>query len=163
MVRNQNTMRGHRSSGMGQSASNTVKLGALVAATALWLGGVAPALDQAVGRSGIAQAQAGGSITLDADVQEANAQTGVVTARGNVRVDYPGRQIKATAQQAQYFSNERRMVLTGDVLVTQSGSNSIRGEVVTYLIDEARFVALPKASQQVRSVYAVPAAPVAAP
>lgn len=152
----------HRLKGM--SKGNKVRLSALVAATALWLGGVAPALDQAVGHSNVAQAQSsGGSITLDADVQEANAQTGVVTARGNVQMDYPGRQIKATAQQAQYFSNERRMVLTGDVLVTQAGGNSIRGEVVTYLIDEARFVALPKASQQVRSVYAVPAAPAATP
>ena len=137
--------------------SSKARLGLVVAATALWLGAVAPALNQVMGRSNLAQAQAGGSITLDADVQEANAQTGVVTARGNVRVDYPGRQIKATAQQAQYFSNERRMVLTGDVLVTQAGGNSIRGEVVTYLIDEARFVALPKASGQVRSVYAIPA------
>lgn len=143
---------------MARSPGTLIKLGALAVTTALWLGGIAPAMDQAVGRSNQAQAQSGGgSITLDADVQEANAQTGVVTARGNVRVDYPSRQIKATAQQAQYFSNERRMVLTGDVLVTQAGGNSIRGEVVTYLIDEARFVALPKASQQVRSVYAIPA------
>ncbi len=159
MLRAQERLLDHRLLGMNRSPRNAAKLGALVAATALWLGGVAPALDQATGRSNVAQAQAGGgSITLDADVQEANAQTGVVTARGNVQVDYPGRQIKATAQQAQYFSNERRMVLTGDVLVTQTGSNSIRGEVVTYFIDESRFVALPKASQQVRSVYAVPAA-----
>lgn len=104
----------------------------------------------------MAQAQTSGqSITLDADVQEANAQTGVITARGNVRLNYPGRQIQATAQQAQYFSEERRMVLTGDVLVTQAGSNTIRGEVVTYLVDESRFVALPKQSQQVRSVYVI--------
>lgn len=161
MVRNQKLMRDRQSGGMGLRCDRAVKLGALAAATALWLGGIAPALDQAMGRSSQAQAQSGGSITLDADVQEANAQTGVVTARGNVRVDYPGRQIKATAQQAQYFSKERRMVLTGDVLVTQAGSNSIRGEVVTYLIDEARFVALPKTSQQVRSVYAVPDSPAA--
>jgi lipopolysaccharide export system protein LptA len=159
MVRNQKLMRDRQFLAMGLRRDRAVKLGALVAATALWLGGIAPALDHAVGRSSMAQAQSGGSITLDADVQEANAQTGVVTARGNVRVDYPGRQIKATAQQAQYFSKERRMVLTGNVLVTQAGSNSIRGEVVTYLIDEARFVALPKTSQQVRSVYVVPDSP----
>jgi lipopolysaccharide export system protein LptA len=146
-------------SGWTMSRGSLARLGALGAATVLWLGGVAPALDQAVGRSNMAQAQSGSSITLDADVQEAHAQTGVVTARGNVRVDYPGRQIKATAQQAQYFSKERRMVLTGNVLITQAGSNSIRGEVVTYLIDEARFVALPKSSQQVRSVYVVPDSP----
>lgn len=115
-----------------------------------------PQLLAALGAVLPAQAQtAGQSITLDADVQEANAQTGVITARGNVRLNYPGRQIQATAQQAQYFSEERRMVLTGNVLVTQAGSNTIRGEVVTYLVDESRFVALPKQSQQVRSVYVI--------
>lgn len=133
------------------------RLGLAAAATLLCITGSLPGVDTVLGRSNQAQAQsAAQSITLDADVQEANAQTGVVTARGNVRIDYPGRQIKATAQQAQYFSKERRMVLTGNVFVTQAGGNSIRGEVVTYLIDEARFVALPKNSQQVRSVYVVP-------
>lgn len=128
---------------------------ALAAATAAVC--LTGALPQALQR-GLPQAlaqTAGQSITLDADVQEANAQTGVITARGNVRLNYPGRQIQATAQQAQYFSEERRMVLTGDVLVTQAGSNTIRGEVVTYLVDESRFVALPKQSQQVRSVYVI--------
>ncbi len=116
---------------------------------------------------GSVQAQTGSpqALTLDADIQEANAKTGVVTARGNVRINYPARQIKATSTQAQYFSQERRIVMTGNVVVLQSGANSISGEVVTYLIDEGRFVALPKESQQVRSVYTIidsnpgPAAP----
>ena len=34
-------------------------------------------------------AQSGGSITLRADVQEADANTGIITARGHVRIDYP--------------------------------------------------------------------------
>ena len=130
---------------------------------AAWVGFVTPAIQDA----GRVQAQTGSpqALTLDADIQEANAKTGVVTARGNVRLNYPARQIEATAAQAQYFSQERRIVMTGNVLVLQSGTNSIRGEVVTYLIDEGRFVALPQASQQVRSVYTIvdsnpaPAAP----
>ena len=96
----------------------------------------------------------GKSLTLRSDVQEANRETGVVTARGNVRIDYPARQIQATAAQAQYFINERRIVLTGNVYVLQEG-NSLRGERVTYLIDEGRFVALPKDEQQVESIYIV--------
>lgn len=122
---------------------------------ALWVGGVTPVLQD--GSSSRVQAQTGTSqaLTLDADVQEANAKTGVVTARGNVRINYPARQIVATSTQAQYFSQERRIVMTGDVVVLQSGTNTIRGEVVTYLIDEGRFVALPKQSQQVRSVYTI--------
>ncbi|MGB7444867.1 MAG: LptA/OstA family protein [Coleofasciculaceae cyanobacterium] len=96
----------------------------------------------------------GQSLTLRSDVQEANRETGVVTARGNVRINYPARQIQATAAQAQYFINERRIVLTGNVYVLQEG-NSLRGERVTYLIDEGRFVALPKDEQQVESIYIV--------
>jgi lipopolysaccharide export system protein LptA len=94
------------------------------------------------------------SLTLRADIQEANAKTGVVTARGNVQILYPARQIQATSAQAQYFSRERRIVLTGNVYVLQQG-NSLRGENVTYLIDEGRFVALPIAPRQVESIYLV--------
>lgn len=93
-------------------------------------------------------------LTVVSDVQEANNQTGVVTARGNVQVDYPARQIRASAAQAQYFSNERRLVMAGDVYVQQEG-NSLRAETVTYFIDEARTIALPRPGRQVEAIYLV--------
>ncbi|NEQ82718.1 MAG: organic solvent tolerance protein OstA [Moorea sp. SIO2I5] len=96
----------------------------------------------------------GSALTVRSDVQEANSKTGVVTARGNVQINYPARQIQATAAQAQYFSRERRLVLNGNVFVLQEG-NSIQGETITYLIDEGRFVALPQQNQQVESIYIV--------
>ncbi|MDR9402590.1 MAG: LptA/OstA family protein [Halothece sp. Uz-M2-17] len=95
------------------------------------------------------------TMTVRADVQEANSETGVITARGNVQINYPVQELQATAAQAQYFRNERRLVLTGDVYVLQ-GENSIRAEKVTYLLEEGRFVATPKAEQQVTSTYVVP-------
>ncbi len=103
-----------------------------------------------------AQAQTGDgrALTVRSDIQEADRQSGIVTARGNVQIDYPARQIQATAAQAQYFSKERRLVLSGNVYVLQQG-NSMRGETITYLIDEGRFLALPKAQQQVESIYLV--------
>jgi len=94
-------------------------------------------------------------LRLESDIQEANSITGVITARGNVRINYPARQIQATAVQAQYFSRERRIVLSGDVYVLQEG-NSLRGEVITYLIDEGRFVAQPDRGEQVEAIYLVP-------
>lgn len=97
-------------------------------------------------------------LTLRSDIQEANAKTGVVTARGNVQINYPARQIQATAAQALYYSRERRIVLSGNVYVLQQG-NSLRGETVTYLIDEGRFVAMPQAPKQVESIYLVQDAP----
>ncbi len=95
-----------------------------------------------------------GSITLKSDVQESNAKTGIITARGNVRIDYPARQIQATATQAQYFSRERRLILTGNVYVIQEG-NSMRAEEMTYLIDEGRFIATPQSDRQVESTYII--------
>lgn len=95
------------------------------------------------------------TMTVRSDVQEANRETGVITARGNVQINYPVQQLQATAAQAQYFRNERRLVLTGDVYVLQ-GENSIRAEKVTYLLEEGRFVATPKGEQQVTSTYVVP-------
>lgn len=97
------------------------------------------------------------AITLRSDIQEANSKTGVVTARGNVQIIYPAREIRATAAQAQYFSRERRIVLTGNVSVIQSG-NSLQAEIVTYLIDEGRFIAQPLENNQVESIYIVPEA-----
>jgi lipopolysaccharide export system protein LptA len=99
-------------------------------------------------------------LTLRANSTEANAKTGVVVARGNVQINYPSRQIQATSAQAIYFSKERRIVLTGDVYVLQQG-NSLRGENITYLVDEGRFVALPQASKQVEAIYLITDTPVA--
>ncbi len=115
-------------------------------------------------RPAAAQTPQGQALTLRSDIQEANAKTGVITARGNVQIFYPARQIQATAAQAQYFSRERRIVLSGNVYVLQQG-NSLRGETITYLIDEGRFVALPQAPKQVESIYLVPetADPIATP
>lgn len=96
----------------------------------------------------------GRALNIRSDVQEADQRTGIITARGNVQLWYPSRQIQATAAQAQYFTRERRIVLTGNVYILQQG-NSIRGEQVTYLIDEGRFVALPQANRQVESIYIV--------
>ena len=104
----------------------------------------------------------GRPLTLRSDIQEANANTGVITARGNVQIYYPARQIQATAAQAQYFSRERRIILTGDVYVLQQG-NSLRGETITYLIDEGRFVALPQAPKQVEAIYLLQEAPSPSP
>jgi len=100
-------------------------------------------------------APANTALTIRADTQEANSKTGVVTAKGNVRMNYPARAIVATSTQARYFSKERRIILTGNVIVTQQG-NKIMAETITYLIDEGKFEAKPETSGQVESTYIVP-------
>lgn len=94
------------------------------------------------------------ALMVKSDIQEANSETGIITARGNVTVNYPARNIQATSAQAQYFSQERRLVLSGNVYVVQNG-NTIRAETMTYLIDEGRFIATPQNKGQVESVYFV--------
>ncbi len=110
-------------------------------------------------QTAIAQTADNGPLSIRADVQEYNSNTQVVTARGNVQLSYPARQIKATASQAQFFNRERRIILSGGVYILQGGTNSIKGETVTYLIDEGRFVATPKSGRQVESIYVVEDAP----
>jgi lipopolysaccharide export system protein LptA len=102
-------------------------------------------------------AASGQSLTVRSDIQEADAKTGIVTARGNVQINYPARQMQGTAAQAQYFSRERRIVLTGDAYILQQG-NSLKAETITYLIDEGRFIAVPEQNQQVESIYLIPEA-----
>jgi lipopolysaccharide export system protein LptA len=99
-----------------------------------------------------AQTAPSNPLTVRSDIQEANSETGVVTARGNVQIYYPARNMQATAAQAQYFSRERRLVLTGNVYVLQDG-NSMRAEVMTYLVDEGGFIATPQPTEQVESIY----------
>ncbi|MCC5643067.1 OstA family protein [Nostoc sp. CHAB 5824] len=94
-------------------------------------------------------------LTIRADVQEYDAKNQVITARGNVQMLYPARQLQATSAQAQYFSKERRIDFSGNVYILQQGGNSIRAEKVTYLIDEGRFVALPQSNRQVESIYMI--------
>lgn len=127
------------------SSSSCIKLLAAVMATAVVAG--TPQIC-------LAQSTQPGSITLTSDIQESNSETGIITARGNVKIDYPARQIQATAAQAQYYSRERRLILTGDVYVIQEG-NSMRAEEMTYLIDEGRFVATPERDRQVESTYII--------
>ena len=134
-------------------------------ALALLLPMLMPAIAPVSLTSAVAQSS-GGAIQLKASRVEANSNTGVVTAVGNVRIDYPSREIFATAAQAQYYSREQRIVLSGNVDVLQEG-NTLRAETVTYLIEEGRFVATPGADSQVEAVYLLPedasSAPTTAP
>ena len=90
-------------------------------------------------------------ITIESDTQSADNITGVVTAVGNVRIVYPSRGMVATSRQAQYFSREAMLVLSGDVDVVQEDGNSIRAERVTYNLDDERALANPISGQQVQS------------
>ena len=93
--------------------------------------------------------EGGGLITIESDIQNADSVTGVFTAIGNVRIVYPARGIVATSRQAQYFSKEDRVVLTGDVDVIRDGENSMQAERVVYLLEEEQAVADPSTGAQV--------------
>lgn len=90
-------------------------------------------------------------MTIESDRQQADNQTGIVTATGNVRITYPDKGMVATSRQAQYFSQEGRLVLIGDVDVIDAEGQSIQAERVTYRLDSERLLAEPPAGQQVRS------------
>jgi lipopolysaccharide export system protein LptA len=90
-------------------------------------------------------------VTIESDVQQADNQTGIVTATGNVRITYPGRGMVATSRQAQYFSREGRLVLTGDVDVVDADGQRIRAERLTYNLDQERLLAQPSDGKQVTS------------
>jgi lipopolysaccharide export system protein LptA len=57
----------------------------------------------------------------------------------------------ATSRQAQYFSKEGRLVLSGDVDVIDDQGQRIRAERLVYNLDQERLVAQPIQGQQVRS------------
>jgi lipopolysaccharide export system protein LptA len=97
-----------------------------------------------------------GLVTIESDLQRADQSTGVITATGNVRIVYPDQRVVATARQAQYFSREGRVVLSGDVDIVQEGGNLLRAERVVYLVERDRLVAIPPTGQQVYSRVSLP-------
>ncbi len=99
-----------------------------------------------------------GLVTIESDLQQADQRTGVITATGNVRIVYPDERVVATARQAQYFSQEGRVVLSGDVDIVQEGGNLLRAEQVIYLLDGERMQAIPVQGQQVYSRVVIPPA-----
>ena len=110
--------------------------------------GVALLSAGALGRPGCAET---GLLTIESDQQLADNTTGVVTAIGNVRLIHPERGVVATSRQAQYFTNEDRIVLSGDVDVTQTDGTAIRAERLIYLLDQQRAIAEPADGAQVMS------------
>jgi len=96
------------------------------------------------------------SAVFQSDLQEANSNTGIVVATGNIRFEYPARQIVATAQKATFNNKERTIVMEGNVSVQQQGGNTMQAESVTYAIDESRFLAAPTTGKQVRATYTLP-------
>jgi lipopolysaccharide export system protein LptA len=92
-----------------------------------------------------------GLVSIESDQQQADNGTGVITASGNVRIVYPDRRVVATAKQAQYFSREARIVLTGDVDVIQADGSALRAERVIVLLNSQRVLAQPRQGQQVVS------------
>lgn len=97
------------------------------------------------------QAAESGMVTIESDSQQADNVTGIVTATGNVRITYPEQGMVATSRQAQYFSKEGKLVLTGDVDVIDREGQRIRAERLTYRLENERIVAEPQPGRQVTS------------
>lgn len=125
----------------------------LLAASSAW----SQAQDQSnpaqtlLAQAAVAPPKAGGLVTIESDSQEADNQTGIVTANGNVRITYPDRGMVATSRQAQYFSKEGRLVLSGDVDVIDGDGQRIRAERLVYFLDQERLTANPSQGKQVTS------------
>ena len=94
-------------------------------------------------------------ITIESDLQSADNSTGVITASGNVRLVHAGRGLVATSRQAQYFTEEDRIVLSGDVDVIQADGNLLRADRFVYLLQEGRAIASPVPGQQVLSQWSL--------
>jgi lipopolysaccharide export system protein LptA len=97
------------------------------------------------------QLQRDSLVTIESDVQQADNQTGIVTATGNVRITYAAKGMVATSKQAQYFSREGRLVLSGDVDVIDADGQRIQAERLVYQLDQERLLAQPAQGKQVMS------------
>ncbi len=92
-------------------------------------------------------------INIRSDRQEMDEEKGILTASGQVQITYPAYNLTATAAQAQYFTRERRLILSGGVEVIQTGGNRIHGERLIYAADSQTLTVEPKPGEQVHSTY----------
>ena len=95
----------------------------------------------------------GSRLSIRSDRQEMNEEDGILTAEGQVQITYPAYNLTATADHAQYFTREGRLILSGSVEVKQNGGNSIRGERLVYTTQSKTFVVESKPGEQVHSTY----------
>ena len=92
-----------------------------------------------------------GLIAIESDQQTADNSIGVVTAQGNVRLIHVDRGIVATGRQAQYFMNEERIVLSGDVDIVQKNGDLLQADRIVYSLVDERATATPSENEQVFS------------
>ena len=143
-----------------QVVKQVLRAQARLALVAALLGGGASAWAQSAPTSSAAAALTNaGLVSIESDLQKADNSTGIITASGNVRIVYPDQRVIATAKQAQYFSREARIVLTGDVDVVQPDGNAIRAERLTVLLNSQRVIAEPRRGKQVVSTLRLDAQP----
>lgn len=140
----------------GPEATSPLELPVSPAATTPAEASVSPAGDPTTPAPGPARIRTG-LVTIESDQQRGDQLTGVITATGNVRIVYPDERVVATSRQAQYFSREGRVVLSGDVDIIQEGGNLMRAEQVIYLVESERMIAIPPQGQQVFSQVRIPA------
>lgn len=57
----------------------------------------------------------------------------IMTWHGNIEFDYPAENITATADRAEYYQSEQKVVLTGNVRLSQSGKSQ-EAETATFFI-----------------------------
>jgi lipopolysaccharide export system protein LptA len=72
-------------------------------------------------------------IAIRSDTQEVSPDKNLITASGNVFFLAPAQQIEATAMKVQYFRNEQRVVLMGNVSLKQP-DKTIKAEKITCLL-----------------------------
>ena len=97
------------------------------------------------------QSTESGLITIESDQQTSDNSIGVVTAQGNVRLIHVDRGIVATGRQAQYFMNEERIVLSGDVDIIQKNGDLLQADRIVYSLADERAMATPAEDEQVFS------------
>lgn len=112
-----------------------------------------PSLAQTTDANPDEQRPDSGWITIRSGRQEMNEEEGILTAEGRVQITYPAHDLTATADHAQYFTREGRLILTGGVEIKQKGGNSIRGERLVYTAQSRTFVVEARPGEQVHSTY----------
>lgn len=96
----------------------------LVAGTVIAVVPASPTVAQSLG----GPAEASGQMLLEADTLTYDNDAGVVTAAGNVRIDYNG--IRLVAQRVSFYRESKRLVAYGNVqMVDREGNKSFAEEI----------------------------------
>ena len=80
------------------------------------------------------------SIYIESDIQFTDSQSGVFTAKGNVNINFPLKNIFAKSDHLKYYNTDKTLLLKGNVTLIREGINTLNANQVVYSLEDDKLL-----------------------